>query len=628
MKRTLTLILATALVVAGIATTAPVADAQLTSPIKKYPTDKCVAGKQKTASKYCGQVLKAESKFAKDADATKRTASIAKAAGKLTGAYTKADTKAADKNGDCTETGLNGADTVTAIDAAVATAVATLGVGACPGDEAAALLKVAGKLCSGLVKADSKHMKKRGKDPLREKLGADKTKVTGKYDDKSTDAGACAAPLADAVQTDIETAATAIVEGTVVTDALVVDTWTQIVPANPVTYGDQELTTRCVFDTPWSMWARKGTVNKLVVFYDGGGACWDNLTCGFGGNECTEGATLGEACATNAECDSGPPDGLCEFVNDAVCTTEANDDPNLATTGLQNMVEANHPFEDWHQIFVPYCTCDVHWGFKKTIHNGIFPSVEAFHYGRVNAMFVEKYAREHFANPDQLFVTGSSAGAYGALMNAAWLHEIYPSSRFDVFGDAGMGVITENFLNNQLNGWGVLNTLPRFIPELDVETFGELTMSEVVLAGANYYQSRNSHYAQYTTNWDWNQTLFYNAMVQTDPGDLLDWRLSTCGWNEGMLVLNQELVDSPLPNVRTYIGAGSDHTVFPDDKLWTDSASHANGDLGTIELIEFVRDMTTEPPGANWKNAQCMGSECDHIGTHQDGSTDPLTVCP
>ena len=26
-------------------------------------------------------------------------------------------------------------------------------------------------------------------------------------------------------------------------------------------------------------WAKRGTVNKLVVFFDGGGACWDPLTC-------------------------------------------------------------------------------------------------------------------------------------------------------------------------------------------------------------------------------------------------------------------------------------------------------------------------------------------------------------
>ena len=56
----------------------------------------------------------------------------------------------------------------------------------------------------------------------------------------------------------------------------------------------------------------------------------------------------------------------------------------------------------------------------------------------VNAQVAEKWAREHFVFPEQVFVTGSSAGAYGAVVNSLPLQEFaWPSSDFAVLGDAG-----------------------------------------------------------------------------------------------------------------------------------------------------------------------------------------------
>src|SRR5688572_1026949 len=32
-------------------------------------------------------------------------------------------------------------------------------------------------------------------------------------------------------------------------------------------------------DTAFRFWARRGASNNVVVFFDGGGACWDDVTC-------------------------------------------------------------------------------------------------------------------------------------------------------------------------------------------------------------------------------------------------------------------------------------------------------------------------------------------------------------
>jgi len=91
------------------------------------------------------------------------------------------------------------------------------------------------------------------------------------------------------------------------------------------------------------------------------------------------------------------------------------------------------------------------------------PPVTINHRGAQNARVVEKWAREHFVNPEEVFVTGSSAGAYGTIAGAAYLlRSVYTASRFNVVGDTGTGVVTQEFVSTQLLGWGIEKNLPRW----------------------------------------------------------------------------------------------------------------------------------------------------------------------
>ena len=54
-------------------------------------------------------------------------------------------------------------------------------------------------------------------------------------------------------------------------------------------------------------------------------------------------------------------------------------------------------------------------------------------------------------------------------MNSLPLQEyVWPSSDFAVLGDAGNGVITQDFLENDLSKWGIEQNLPDWIPGLNV----------------------------------------------------------------------------------------------------------------------------------------------------------------
>ncbi len=164
-----------------------------------------------------------------------------------------------------------------------------------------------------------------------------------------------------------------------------------------------------------------------------------------------------------------------------------------------------------------------------------------------------------------------------------------------------------------------------------------------MIAGANHYASRESRVAEYNTYWDYVFTSFYNVMI--NPGDPTNWRASSCEYNEELLLMEDNLTGVSAPaNIKTYLGSGTDHTMFFHPKVYTDAVPALAGG-GDIALIDFINDMVANPPGPNWTNARCDEGTggCDHVCTdfpangfvcggnpdkHQDGSTTPLDLCP
>ena len=57
-------------------------------------------------------------------------------------------------------------------------------------------------------------------------------------------------------------------------------TWTEITPG-PTTFMGRDLSPTCIgfpgTDPTYSFFVKGGAVNNLVVFFDGGGACWESM---------------------------------------------------------------------------------------------------------------------------------------------------------------------------------------------------------------------------------------------------------------------------------------------------------------------------------------------------------------
>ena len=539
-----------------------------------YPTNKCVSAKVKASAKKCKSVLGAWSKWDRKQDDAERDALLTKAADKFSGAWAKAETKSSQKDVDCAQTTLTEPNMEALIDTGIAGIVAAINAGLDLGDKDQAkcgskLLKIAAGKCGQFLKAESLFLKKLSKDPDGSKRDAKQADASAKFSAKwdKASAGCLTSATEAGIEGLVDDLVAAVVFESTVSPNVDPNQFIVISPTGTTEYQGKALTPICMDGTdPYHFFAKRGTVNKLLMYYQGGGACWENLTCSV------------PVCKTSV--------------------SPVGDDPTNASTGFADLSNPANPFRDWNVVFVPYCSCDVHFGDAEQTYSGIFPDIDVKHRGYHNAKIAEKWAREHFVNPETIFVTGSSAGAYGAWFHAGLLHDVWPASDFHVLADAGNGVITTDFLQNYFSNWDFEKNLPPGIPgvaESITEGTGIVGFTEAV--GEFFPNTNWAHYSSAFDGGTGGQTGFYNLMLNdNDPIEALTWWEGSCAFNS---VMRQQAIDisASLPdNYRYYIGTGSRHTTWGADKVYTDTTG------GVPLLVDWIEAMLASDP--NWVNVE------------------------
>lgn len=157
----------------------------------------------------------------------------------------------------------------------------------------------------------------------------------------------------------------------------------------------------CGNGTPYRFFVnRTPLTSKTVVMYEGGGACWEKATC-----ENKGGVQLS---AVN-------PDGI--------PTNYMSDWDRQAHLGLVTPFTMRmHPLtaiqtQSWNIVYLTYCTGDVHTGNKVTTYSDDTGSIAWYHRGAVNAKAVTAWMAANMPKPEQLLLTGFSAGGTGSTAN-------------------------------------------------------------------------------------------------------------------------------------------------------------------------------------------------------------------
>ncbi|MDX2367039.1 MAG: pectin acetylesterase-family hydrolase [Colwellia sp.] len=316
-------------------------------------------------------------------------------------------------------------------------------------------------------------------------------------------------------------------------------------------------TTGELIDNSFRFYFKQGKSKNLLVYFNGGGACWDDATC-------VASLALGDRPTYN-------PSILDE--NSPINAGGIFDDRNK-----------ENPFRDWSKVYIPYCSGDIHIGSSDQVYTdktGLITGhqdapVLIKHHGFDNFMAVREWLKTKFKAKKhkikKLMVTGSSAGAYGASFNFPYLQSAFPKVNATLFSDAGEGVVTNGFIESAFtsNGvWQVGDTLPRIFNDALGTFYAESFNIDIITKLSEAYPE--SRFAQYTTKFDAVQVQFLKIMDQLDTlnDDPSTWGLTDVDygyfydWNMSMEASLTYLSEN-TDNYQYYIGAGNIHTVLTD----------------------------------------------------------------
>jgi hypothetical protein len=172
----------------------------------------------------------------------------------------------------------------------------------------------------------------------------------------------------------------------------------------------------------------------VVIFLQGGGACWDFFTCGGAAPLLDKTALAG-------------PFGPEEFARDV------HDKYPRSWIRRANLPAA---LRDATVVFVPYCTGDVHGGDRVKTYEALLPgasSITWHHVGHANVKAFLRRLGATFPDPRKLVVAGASGGGFGSLANYLTFRAQWPGAKGYLVDDSGPPLVGGAIPGTTRDGW-------------------------------------------------------------------------------------------------------------------------------------------------------------------------------
>jgi hypothetical protein len=257
-----------------------------------------------------------------------------------------------------------------------------------------------------------------------------------------------------------------------------------------------------------------GTGSDVLIYMEGGGACFDEVTCAVG--------IKGVGLAGN-------------FQTGYTATTFHGNPPR---GGIFDRDRANNPYKNSTLVYIPYCTGDFHSGSatrwfvtqQKTAHWA----------GRTNFEHdLEKFA-PLFQNASRVTLAGSSAGGFGAMFNFERVHEAFANIRVDLVADSAPLLWNQALAFSGMATWNAFDTLPADCPECK----------------SNF----RSFYRYYSTKYPQSRIAF----TEFDQDNVMSAAFTLLPMPQFYQAIHDLTVKTlkPLPNVEYFDAAGGNHTML------------------------------------------------------------------
>jgi Pectinacetylesterase len=273
--------------------------------------------------------------------------------------------------------------------------------------------------------------------------------------------------------------------------------------------------TLCGHGGPFAFWARLADPERLLVYFEGGGFCWDYRSC-------APGSSLFKDRVTDKE------------------------DPARHGAGILDFADHRNPFRGWSALYVPSCTGDLHAGAStRTYRSADGRTATVHHRGHVNATAALDWIFERVPRPNQVMVAGCSAGSVGSILHAPATIERYRDARVAQLGDSLGYLLSEP---GDLRPWQSLARLPAGIPALRALGPGQLTSARLYHAVALSYP--RGTFAQVNFRQDAVQRAYFAAA----GGRPVDFDRALLG--------NLRKIHDGTPNFHSCLLDGSDHCAL------------------------------------------------------------------
>lgn len=301
--------------------------------------------------------------------------------------------------------------------------------------------------------------------------------------------------------------------------------WEQHVPGGDCQCGD---------GSEFSFWSRAADPEKVLLYFQGGGACFSLATC-------------------------DPADPTYTLVADGSQATASD-------SGVFALDNPDNPFRDWSIVFVPYCTGDIHLGDNTTTYG---PGVTVNHKGYVNAEAAFDYMVDAFPDAAEVFVTGSSAGGVPSPLFGGLASDAYPDADVAVLADAS-GAYPDNPPVNEAIGalWGTFNNVPDWPENEGLEPADYSIPGLFVQSGLHDPDIR---FARYDNAYDEVQQTF-SSLAGLSDGDLLD-----------IIRANEAGIEDAGVPVASYIAPGTDHTILGYNGMY-------DLEVGGVSFLDWLHD--------------------------------------
>lgn len=178
----------------------------------------------------------------------------------------------------------------------------------------------------------------------------------------------------------------------------------------------------CLTGHEYQVSVHHGSSDQVLLYLQGGGACWDYLSC-------------------------------------YVLKTALIDANGAGESGMIDLSNPASPVRDYNVVYAPYCDGSVFTGDATVDYQGN----RTFHHGLWNLSVAVDAVKREFPNPRRIVVAGSSAGGYGTFAGYGVMRVAFPDTEIIVYNDSGPGVqnpdATEDVLNRTRN-WNFTKRIP------------------------------------------------------------------------------------------------------------------------------------------------------------------------